>query len=128
MPLRNADLADVRRFEDGEDWIELRTELTKGEADRLRDLTSTFRLDPTLADTGIEVENRLAATNRELFRLLTVRWSLSGEPTADAYSALDQTSGEWVDDCITTVLRERRERAEKNSGSSKKPRKRASTA
>lgn len=135
MPLRKADTNTTRRFEDGEDWMELRTGgLTKGEADRVRDLTAAFRVDPRalagVADADqamVELNQRVAQANKLLFALLCTGWSL-GEVSAEAYEALDQQSGEWVDECIATVLAERRARAEKNPPSSKRPSRRAGSS
>lgn len=133
MPLRKADTSATRKFDDGADWIVLRVVLSKGEADHIQELTSSYHLDPVaMAAAGpdqaatVEVQAQVAQTNRALFQILCVDWSL-GDVSADAYSALDEESGEWVDDCIQAVLRERRQRAEKNGRSSAKPRKRASS-
>lgn len=135
MPLRKTDLSSTERFEDGDAWLVLRVGgLTKGESDRLRDLTAAFRMDPRVfveqnadSDSMIEINNRVAQANRALFEILAVDWSL-GEITADAYSELDEESGRWVDQCIGEVLAARRARAEKNSPSSRKPRGRASSS
>lgn len=133
MPLRKADTSATRKFDDGADWIVLRTALTKGEADHVQELTSSYRLDPVaMAAAGpgkaatVEVQAQVEQTNRALFQILCVDWSL-GDVTVDAYSNLDEDSGEWIDACIQEVLLERRERAEKNARSSAKPRKRASS-
>lgn len=135
MPLRKADLKATRRFEDGDAWLVLRTGgLAKGEADHLNDLTGALSIDPAaFSDPGsvagrVEIERRTAEANRALFELLCVEWSLEDDPTGQAYAALDSESGEWVDECISEVLRERRERAEKKEPSSKKPRARASSS
>ena len=136
MPLRNADHASTRRFEDAGAYLVLRVGgLSKGEADRLRDLTARYRIDPaTLAGASqqqaakIEIDQRTEQANQLLFELLCVEWSLPDAPTAEAYAGLDDESGEWVDGCIEQVLRERRERAEKNAGSSVKRSKRVSSS
>ena len=133
MPLRQADVKTTRRFEDGEAWIELRVQLTKGERDRLRDLTASYSIDATgtaqTQDPGmVEINNRVAQANRALFEMLCVDWSLPGEPSGAAYAGLDDESGQWVDDCIEKVLRERRERAEKNAPSPRKPTRRATSS
>jgi hypothetical protein len=124
MPLRKADVTGTKRFEDGEDWLELRLELSKGESDRLRDLTASYRLPADqvgTADAGsVEIRQRIAEGNRALFEFLAVAWSLPDELSGAGYAALDEESGRWVDECIETVLRERRERAVKNGRSSKK--------
>jgi len=127
MPLRKTDLTSTRRFEDGNDYLVLRVGgLSKGEGDRVRDLTAAYKVDPaTLAGTNdeaamIELASRTAQANRLLFELLCQEWSLEGAPNGDAYAALDEESGRWVDDCIEQVLRERRERAVKNGRSSAK--------
>lgn len=132
MPLRKADTTTTRKFEDGSDWIELRTQLTKGEGDQVRDLTASYRLDPNALGGGddassVEINNRVALANAALFTVLCQGWSL-GEVSADAYRGLDEESGRWVDDCIQQVLRERRERAEGNAPTSGKPRRRGSSS
>jgi hypothetical protein len=124
MPLRTVDVSKTCRFEDGDAWLEIRTELSKSESDAVRDVTST--LSPTAA--GVEIVQHTAQANQKLFAILAQAWSLAGECTANAYAALDEESGNWVDKCIAEVLKERRERAEKNSPSSKKPRGRASSS
>lgn len=126
MPLRKADVTSTRKFEDDADWLVLRVQLTKGEADAVRDLTASYRLDPQEA-TSVEVNNRVAQANRALFQILADSWSL-GEISGEAYSALDVESGQWVDGCIAEVLKERRERAEKNAPTSRKPRARATSS
>ena len=136
MPLRTADLTSTRRFEDGQDWLVLRTGgLTKGESDRLNDLTGALMVDPTAfgappgsAAARVEIERRTAEANRALFALLCTEWSLDTPPTGEAYDGLDLESGQWVDGCIEEILRERRERAEGKARSSKRPRKPASSS
>lgn len=137
MPLRTADMTSTRRFEDGDDYLVLRVGgLTKGEADRLHDITAAYKIDPSLlagvADpqqaARIEIDQRTMQANQALFALLVVEWSLPQEPTGQAYADLDQESGNWVDECIGEVLRERQKRAVKNAPSSAKPRKRASSS
>jgi hypothetical protein len=124
MPLRTVDVTKTRRFEDGDAWLEIRTELSKAESDAVNDATSA--LSPT--STGVEVVQRTAQANQKLFGILAQDWSLGGECNAGAYAGLDKESGDWVDECIAAVLRERRERAEKNSPSSSKRRGRASSS
>lgn len=119
MPLRRTDLNNTRRFEDGDAWLELRVGgLTKSEADEVRDAQAALRVDA--ASATAEINQRTAAANRLLFSILAVAWSLDGEPDGEAYSLLDEESGNWVDECIEQVLRERRERAEKKPRSSRK--------
>ncbi len=125
MPLRTADKTDKRRFEDDEAWLELRTVLTKGEGDRIRDLTAGYRIDQQSIGQGdapamVEIANRATDANRMLFECLAVAWSL-GECSGQSYSDLDEESGQWVDRCIGEVLAERRERAEGKAQSSPKP-------
>jgi hypothetical protein len=127
VPLRKADVTSTRKFEDDTDWLVLRTILTKGESDAIRDLTASYHLDPTAVTDGIEVNNRVAQANRALFEILCDSWSL-GEVSGDAYSALEVESGQWVDECIAEVLRERRERAEKNGRTSKRPARRGGSS
>lgn len=132
MPLRKADTSATRKFEDGDAWLVLRTGgLTKGEADHLADITSTLDVNPAaLSDpsaAALEVKRHTAHANRALFELLCIDWSL-GEVSGEAYSQLDQESGEWVDECLRQVIVERQERAEKNVRSSKRPSRRASSS
>lgn len=119
MPLRKADVTKTRRFEDGDDWLLIRTEITKSEADAVADASSALKAGMT----GVEVVQQTALANRRLFEILAEDWSLGGECTGEAYSTLDEDSGRWVDECIAEVLRERRERAEKNVPTSKRQRK-----
>jgi hypothetical protein len=129
LPLRKADVTQTRRFEDGDDWLVIRTELTKGESDLVKDLSSALR--PASEDgliVAVEVQQHVAEANRKLFDILAEDWSLGGECTGQAYSALDEESGRWIDECIGEVLQARRERAEKNVGTSSKSRKRAGSS
>lgn len=143
MPLRKTDFSATRKFEDGQDWMVLRVGgLSKSEADHVRDLTAAYKLDARAAAGGtnaeqmasVEVEQRTAQANAALFETLCIEWSVrddDGHPlpvTQDAYADLDEESGQWVDSCIAQVLRERRERAEKNVGTSRKPRARGSSS
>lgn len=127
MPLRKADLTSTKRFEDGTDWLVLRSGgLSKGEADLVSDLTGALKLDPQAlsgqpedVQQSIEIEKRTAQANRVLFEILCVEWSL-GDVSGEAYSELDNESGQWVDECIGEILRERRESAKKKPASSRK--------
>lgn len=120
MPLTRADLTKTRKFEDGESWLVLRTQLTKHDADVVAELNNNFRVDAGAlagvvdADRSVELRSRLVDTNRTLFALLVVEWSAGDNPTASDYDVLDEDSGAWVDKCISEVLVERRKRAEKN--------------
>lgn len=117
MALRKVDRETTRRFEDDGDWIELRTQLSKGDADELIDIANSRRVS---AEEGMEFVSRLAAGNRRLFEILIVDWSLDEKPTGQAYAELDGESGAWVDRCIAELLEERRARAEGNSRSNKR--------
>ncbi len=125
MGLKFANTQETKRFEDGDDYLVLRTELTKHESDQLVDLQSGYRIDPAAltsdpqANRQVELIQRTADANRQLFAVLAVEWSMGDDkPTAADYDRLDQASGKWVDDCITEILLERQRRAEgKRSGS-----------
>lgn len=128
MPLARADTSASKRFEDGDAWLVLRTELTKRDKDQIADLAQHYKLDARLlagdanADQGVEIAARAADTNRTLFALLAVSWSLSeGKPTAEDYDTLSEASGEWVDGCIGEILAERARRAEGNGRSRSRP-------
>jgi hypothetical protein len=133
MPLRRTDFSATRKFEDGDAWMVLRVGgLSKGESDLLSDLTGTIKVDAASAQAGltpdtVEIERKVAQANRMLFVLLCQDWSI-GDVTETAYAELDEESGRWVDECIGEVLRERRERAEKNAAISKRPRKPVSSS
>lgn len=136
MPLRQANRGETRRFDDDDgNWLVLRVELTKGERDRIRDLSVASRYevqkdvavkDLTPEDIEVEVLQRVGEANPAMFKMLCVEWSARDENdraipiTEEAYRALDDDSGQWVDDCMAKVLTERRERAEKNGQSSTK--------
>jgi hypothetical protein len=113
MPLRKADTTVTRRFEDGEDWIELRVRLTKGQRDQLADIQQNYRVDGRAltgdpeADRSVEMRGRIAEFNRAAFGFLCTGWSLSETPDIAQYVALDEESGAWVDKCISEVLIER---------------------
>ena len=142
MPLRKADLTSTRRFEDGKDWIVLRVGgLTKAEADHVADLSAALKIDPQAlagespeVGASIEIEKHTHQANRALIEILCDSWSLKDDDgnaipvSAQAYSDLDNESGQWVDKCISEVLAERRKRAEGNVPSPRKPRARASSS
>lgn len=145
MPLRTTDFSATRKFEDGQDYLVLRVGgLSKSEGDHVRDLTAAYKVDPRAAAAAtaaggdamaaVEVEQRTAQANAALFEILCSEWSLRDADdhpipvSGEAYADLDEESGRWVDDCIETVLRERRERAEKNAGTSRKRPARASSS
>lgn len=123
MPLNRTDTSKTQRFEDGAAWLELRTRLTKHDEDVIADLNSHYRLPAGLfggtateADPAVEVRTNLTATNRTLFELLAVAWSISDErPTAADYDTLDQASGRWVDECVNEARKIGEKRAEGKS-------------
>lgn len=127
MPLRRADRTKIRRFTDGEDWLELREVISKHDRDVVAEVQQNLRVDPRLwagdpeADERVELRARIVEGNRTLFALLAVRWSREEAPTADAYDQLDEESGEWVDQCVKEILTARRERAEGNAPSASPP-------
>jgi hypothetical protein len=121
MPLQRADVTKTERFEDAGAWLELRTRLTKRDNDIISDLNSHYRLPAGLfgiksgedSDPSVEVRGNLTQTNRTLFDLLAIGWSITDEkPTAADYDTLDPDSGNWVDECITKALKAGRARAE----------------
>lgn len=132
MPLSRAETAKTQRFEDGASWIEFRTRLTKHDEDVIADLNSNYRLPPELfgietgaeaANASVEIKSNIVQTNRTLFDLLAVAWSLGDDkPTATDYDELDSASGRWVDECRIEALRVGRTRAEGKVISSKAPR------
>lgn len=118
MGLRKADKSETRRFEDGDDYLVLRINLTKGERNLIAELTSNYSVpnngDEVAREIGIK--SAMREYRRTLFGILAVTWSLAaGKPRVDDYEALDESSGEWVDDCLDEVLGVRRERAEGNA-------------
>jgi hypothetical protein len=119
LPLRKADLSSTRQFKDGDAWLIIRTQLTKSESDAVADASSALRA----GQSGAEVVQQTAIANRTLFAILAQDWSLGDECTGEAYATLDEESGLWVDECIGTVLEERRKRAEKNAPTSRRRRK-----
>jgi hypothetical protein len=125
MPLRRADTSATKTFRDGDDWLTLRVNLQKFQADQLQDLISNYRVPGATLEgvpaAEVEIRARIAETNAALFGFLAVGWSLSAKPTVEEYRALDEASGQWVDECIQEVLKMRRERAEGNANGSKSP-------
>lgn len=111
MPLRQADLGATRRFEDGEDWLVLRTDLTKHDQDVIAEHQGNWRFDARAltgdpdADRDMELKVRVVSANRTFFGLLAVEWSIGKDkPTAGDYDLLDRASGRWVDECVEKVL------------------------
>lgn len=126
MPLKNANSDATERFEDGAAWLVLRTQLSKGERDRISDLNSNYRVPaallagqalPDSPDAALfEVRVNSAEINRLLFDFMAVEWSMHDEkPSAADYDALDDTSGMWVDGCVNEALAIGRGRVEKKS-------------
>ena len=126
--MKRIDRSLTKKFTDKDgDWIELRTRLSKGERDELGEIQQNYRMDPKAligdpeADYSVETNSRIAEYNRTLFGFLCTAWSLDGEPSAEAYTELDETTGAWVDSCMIQTLVDR-VRAEGNVKSiSKKP-------
>jgi hypothetical protein len=123
---------DIKRFDDGDQWLELRVGgLSKGESDLLTDVQTSMNLNTIdgVVRPGdaqkIEINRRIADANQALFDILCINWSLDVDPSAEAYADLDEESGQWVDECIGKVLEERRKRAEGN-GSAVSSRRRSS--
>lgn len=129
MPLRMTDKKTIKRFDDGDVWIELRVGgLTKGESDDLADVQTSMSLDAPdgVVSPGdaqrIEINRRIAEANQKLFSILCKDWSLDIDPSEEAYGNLDTESGRWIDECIADVLAERNARAEGNpTGESSPP-------
>jgi hypothetical protein len=125
MPLNMVDRASTRRFEDGDDWIELRTALSKHDSDALDELRSNYRVDAGalagIPTREIEMRSHLVDFNRRAFELLCVAWSLDVAPTANEYDKLDVPSGQWVDQCVSDVIVQRAARAEGKSSESPQP-------
>jgi Flp pilus assembly secretin CpaC len=129
MPLAFADTSKKQRFEDGDVWIELRTELTKHDSDVLAEFQQNYRIDAALfagdpeADRQVELRARLVEANRTMFSLLALSWSLGKDkPSSDDYDRLDVDSGAWIDRCVSEVIAGHRKRAE---GNARTPRRRS---
>jgi hypothetical protein len=136
VPLSQADVSQVHRFEDGAAWLELRTALTKGDHDTIQDLNSHYRIPASTftgeatvdPDAGVEVRTNAKQINRTLFELLAVAWSLEEPISAMAYDTLDGPSGEWVDNCVAEAIALGRGRAEGNGRSTVRPKSSRSTS
>lgn len=120
MGLRAADTSATKRFEADGDWLVLRLQLTHGQAQSWGEMTqSRFAADPTAMFGGpvgkVELRVHLVEANAFLFEALCESWSLSAEPTAAQYHSLDEKSGQWVDECISTVMELRQERLSGNA-------------
>lgn len=133
MPLRRTDITLTKKFEDGDDWIELRKRMTHGQRLDIAQLNQSYRVEAAAlaglegADRRIEMEARIAATKRMAFGFLVVGWSLKDdagkdiEPSLIAYDSLDEESGAWVDECIDAVLGELNQASAEGNGSGPKP-------
>lgn len=122
--MRIADKTKTRRFEDGDgDFIELRTVLTIEDSDLVAEAQQALRINQE--DGSAELRARIHEARRVLFEIMIVDWSLTDaegeriEPTTDAYSSLEATSGGWVNDSIDKALEQRKEESGKGKRSSK---------
>jgi len=95
--LRLANVEESRRYytEDGEDWLDLRAEITKREASAL--LKFAPRKEDDL-DGGLRFIEKAFAD-------LIMGWSLDVEATAENYNLLDAAGAQWVDRTIGQHLR-----------------------
>jgi hypothetical protein len=95
--LRLANTEETRRyhFEDSEDYVDLRAEITKREANGL--LKFAPRKEDDL-DGGLRFIERAFAD-------LIVSWSLDAEPNVETYNKLDAASASELDRMVGTHLR-----------------------
>jgi hypothetical protein len=101
--LRLANVEETKRYthDNGEDYLDLRAEITKKEA------TALLKFAPT--EEG-NLESGLRFISRA-FGSLIVAWSVTDakgkpvEPTKDAYDLLDAAGASWLDRTVGTHLR-----------------------
>jgi hypothetical protein len=98
MPLRIADTKTSVRVQDGDDWLDLRANISKREANML-----TAMMPDSLMDPGIDITKDQIVLIRStpelakaLFSILVVGWSL-GKPSLEVYLSLEPDSATWVD-------------------------------
>ncbi len=99
---RRANREEVVRYTtpDGDDFIDLRAELTKGEVNRVLQHVPTAERD--LAG-GLEFLE-------SFFEASIVRWSLTDEednpvpPTVDEYRDLEASGARWIDEQLSTHM------------------------
>ena len=95
--LRLANVEESRRYttEDGEDYLDLRAQITKREA------SSLLKFAPRKED---DLDGGLRFIEKA-FADLIMGWSLPVEPTADNYNLLDAAGASWVDRTVGQHLR-----------------------
>ena len=134
--MKRVDKSRTRRFERGEDlgkypngmprperdrngdWIEVRTSLSKEEDAKINDTGGLRRIT---TDAGIELRGNAQTSDRMLFELLAVGWSLEpGTPNVDDYLQLDAADAEWVDECVGIAIDEARGEVEGKDSSAER--------
>lgn len=93
--LRLADLNATTRIvhDNGEDWIEVRSNLSKKDMDNI--LRS---LPASMVNGGTNVDFRdVSEMAHVLFDTLMVGWSIEAPCTFENYQALDSQAAQWVD-------------------------------
>lgn len=95
--LRLANTEETRRYytEDGEDYLDLRAEITKREA------TALLKFAPRKED---DLDGGLRFIEKA-FADLIVGWSLDAPATAETYQMLDAAGAQWVDRTVGNHLR-----------------------
>jgi len=106
----------------GKHWIKFRVPRSRGDVDKVADLTASRVVTGDNGD-GLKYESRIARGNKGVFDLLVDSWSWGGRPSSSDYDKLDLWAGDWVLACMAEALEQgtKRDWAEKNGGSSKKP-------
>jgi hypothetical protein len=107
-----ADKSEVTRYQDGDDWIDLRKTLTKGE------MNSLFNSMPEnivrqavaseVAEEGDEVEEigmvvilrEAPELSKALFSAYATAWSLKGKADLEHYNDLSVEAANWVDEQV----------------------------
>ena len=100
---RRANREDVKRYttDDGQDYIEFRAELTKGEVNTILQYVPSGERDLAGGLAFLEA----------FFELAVVRWSMvdpeTGEPvppSVEEYRNLEATGARWIDEQISTHM------------------------
>jgi hypothetical protein len=131
--LKFANKEDVTRYPtpDGEDWIELRNTLTKGEMNSLFNSMPSSLVERAMVKTsGDDGEEDLAGTvlvfreapemSKALFAAYCKGWSLPVPVSLNAYLDLDPAASNWIDE--TLMAHSQRNDAQMTSAEGKQPR------
>ena len=133
--LKFADKNEVVRYstDDGEDWIDLRASLTKGEMNSLFNSMPDSLVEQAMVkgDDGeslgaVVLIKDAPEMSKALFKAYAKAWSLNEPWTVESYLELDPDAAAWVDEQISTHSNESDKRMSAQEGKSQPTSRKAS--